>query len=309
MRLGGVQAQNKMLKIGYFADGIWSHNAFKIIASDPNMQICFICVRRGSDDKILAKFAADYDIELFRDCDINSPQFLAMITKFNCDIFVSMSFDQIFKPQIIDLAPLGAINCHAGALPFYRGRNILNWALINDEKSFGITVHYIDEGIDTGDIILQRHYPISDNNDYNTLLEVAHTQCGVILHDALKMILSGKFKPIKQSSIDKYGFYCSQRRNGDEMIKWNQSSREIFNFIRAITHPGPLARAVLNGKEMKIKQAIYHPNAPSYKCINGAVVGLSQNGFWVKCSDKALEIIEFEYDGKIKIGDRFELCN
>lgn len=99
-----------MLNIGYFADGIWSHNAFKIIANDPNMQICFICVRRGSDDKILAKFAADCGIELFRDCDINSPKFLAMITKFNCDIFVLMSFDQIFKPQIIDLAPLGAIN-------------------------------------------------------------------------------------------------------------------------------------------------------------------------------------------------------
>ena len=70
------------------------------------MKICFICVRRGPDDKILAKFAADYSIELFRDCDINSPEFLTMITKFNCDIFVSMSFDQIFKPQIIDLAHL-----------------------------------------------------------------------------------------------------------------------------------------------------------------------------------------------------------
>lgn len=67
MRLGGGQAQNKILNIGYFADGIWSHNAFKIIAiaNDPNMQICFICVRRGLDDKILAKFAADYGIELF----------------------------------------------------------------------------------------------------------------------------------------------------------------------------------------------------------------------------------------------------
>lgn len=54
-----------MLNIGYFADGIWSHNAFKIIANDPNMQICFICVRRGSDDKILTKFAADYGIGAF----------------------------------------------------------------------------------------------------------------------------------------------------------------------------------------------------------------------------------------------------
>ena len=296
-----------MLKIGYFADGIWSHNAFRIIANDPNMQICFICVRRGSNDAVLAKFAADYGVELFKDCDINSPDFLAKIAKFNCDILVSMSFDQIFKHDIIHLTPLGAINCHAGALPFYRGRNILNWALINDEKSFGITVHYIDEGIDTGDMILQQHYEINDRDDYGTLLEVAHNQCGIVLHKALIKIASGKFEPIKQSSIDKYGFYCSQRREGDEMINWNQSSREVFNFIRAITYPGPLARTILNGKEMKIKRAIYHPNAPSYKCINGAIVGISQNGFWVKCGDKALEIVEFEYDTRVKIGDRFQL--
>jgi methionyl-tRNA formyltransferase len=65
-----------------------------------------------------------------------------------------MSFNQIFKSEIINLPRLKTINCHAGKLPFYRSRNILNWVLINDEKEFGITVHYVDEGIDTGDIIL-----------------------------------------------------------------------------------------------------------------------------------------------------------
>lgn len=271
------------------------------------MKIAFICVRNNSNDEILAKFAKDYGIEIFSHSDINSAEFIAKIVKFKCDILASMSFDQIFKRQIIDLAPLGAINCHAGALPFYRGRNILNWALINDEKSFGITAHYIDEGIDTGDIILQKHYEISDSDDYSTLLQKAYSECGYVLYDALKMILERNFEPIKQSNIDKYGFYCTQRKIGDEMIDWNQSSRDIFNFIRAITHPGPLARAILNDKEMKIIKAIYHPNAPSYKCINGAVVGVNKDGFWVKCADKALEIREFEYDGKIRIGDRFKL--
>ncbi|ARQ99864.1 methionyl-tRNA formyltransferase [Campylobacter porcelli] len=307
MSLGGGTNLNRNLKIGYFADGIWSHNAFKIIIKDPNMQIAFICVRNGSDDEILAKFAKDYGIEILKHKDINSLEFISKIAKFKCDILVSMSFDQIFKRQVIDLTPLGAINCHAGALPFYRGRNILNWALINDEKSFGITVHYIDEGIDTGDIILQKHYEINDSDDYSTLLQTAHNQCGYVLYEALKMILGGDFKPIKQSNIDKYGFYCTQRKFGDEMIDWNQNSRDVFNFIRAITHPAPLARAIINDKEMKIIKAIYHQNAPTYKCVNGAIVGISKNGFWVKCADKALEITEFEYEGRIKIGDRFKI--
>ena len=62
-------------------------------------------------------------------------------------------------------------------LPFYKGRNILNWVLINDEKEFGITVHYVDEGIDTGDIILQETFPIIDSDDYSTLLDKAYEEC------------------------------------------------------------------------------------------------------------------------------------
>ena len=75
-----------------------------------------------------------------------------------------MSFDQIFKNEIINAINNNIINCHAGKLPFYRGRNILNWVLINDEKKFGITVHYIDEKIDCGDIILQRLFKITDQD-------------------------------------------------------------------------------------------------------------------------------------------------
>ena len=70
--------------------------------------------------------------------DVNSPQAVAKFQKYNADLFVSMSFDQILKKDIILLPKMGFLNCHAGALPFYRGRNILNWALINDEKEFGV---------------------------------------------------------------------------------------------------------------------------------------------------------------------------
>ncbi|MDR1522244.1 MAG: hypothetical protein LBS28_05280 [Streptococcaceae bacterium] len=85
---------------------------------------------------------------------MNSKEVINLLKKYNADLFISMSFNQIFKSEIINLPRLKTINCHAGKLPFYRSRNILNWVLINDEKEFGITVHYVDEGIDTGDIIL-----------------------------------------------------------------------------------------------------------------------------------------------------------
>ena len=100
----------------------------------------------NSEDKILKDYAKQNNIDYLKHKNVNSKEFISNIAKYNCDLFVSMSFNQIFKTQIINLPKYKAINCHAGKLPFYRGRNVLNWALINDEKEFGITVHFIDEG-------------------------------------------------------------------------------------------------------------------------------------------------------------------
>lgn len=214
-----------------------------------------------------------------------------------------MSFDQIFKEKIINLTPYKIINCHAGKLPFYRGRNILNWVLINDEKDFGITVHYVDSGIDTGDIILQKTYEITDNDTYKTLLEKAYVGCAEILYDAINLF---KFGIVKGRKQDEKGFYCTQRKLGDEILDFNQTSREIFNFVRAICIPGPMARAYINGEEMKINRVEMIPNTINYKCINGAILKKEKDGFLVKTQDNFVKITEYEFNGKFNVGDRFE---
>ena len=201
---------------------------------------------------------------------------------------------------------LKTINCHAGKLPFYRGRNILNWVLINDEKEFGITVHYVDEGIDTGDIILQQIYSITDEDDYNTLLNRAYIGCAEVLYDAIKLIQNGTVNPIKQDTIDKIGMYCGMRDEGDENINWNLTSREIFNFVRAICRPGPMATGILNGKEIKINKVREIIGARSYVNTPGQILGKSEKGFFVKTKDTFIEVYEYEYEGKIRIGDRIK---
>ena len=155
--------------------------AFEKLIKDNSIKIEFICVRYDTKDETLKNYCEKYNIDYLKHKNINSKEFLEKIKQYNCDLFVSMSFNQIFKKEIINIPRLKAINCHAGKLPFYRGRNVLNWVLINDEKEFGITVHYIDEGIDTGDIIMQRIYPIIDEDNYNALLEKAYKECANIL--------------------------------------------------------------------------------------------------------------------------------
>lgn len=295
------------LNIGYFADGPWSHQAFEKLISDNEIEINFICVRSDTKDPTLKNYAHKYGIDYLKDININSERFLNIMSNYSCDLFVSMSFNQIFKKEIINLPKYKTINCHAGKLPFYKGRNILNWALINDEKDYGITVHYVDEGIDTGDIILQKNYPITDDDSYKTLLERAYIDCAIILYDAIVIFKKGKAKAKKQAEIHPIGFYCSQRKIGDENLNWDQNSRDIFNFTRAISSPGPRARSYINGKEMEINKIQEVFEAPSYKCIIGAILHKDSTGFLVKTKDSFVKVVEYKYSGKFKVGDRFEI--
>jgi len=294
------------MKIGYFADGPWGHKAFKKIIADSTLEILFVTVRYDKKDAELIRLAEENHIPVELSPNINSAEFVDKIKEYRADLFVSMSFNQIFKAEMINLPPLKTINCHAGKLPFYRGRNILNWALINDEKEFGITVHYLDEGIDTGDIILQETYSITDEDNYRTLLTRAYDGCADVLYRAVKMLQSGEAKRIRQSDIDPVGMYCGMRMAGDEIIDWNQSSREIFNFVRALCSPGPQAVSWVNGRKLSINKAKMVEGARAYKNIAGLVVGKSKNGFLVKTGDTILEIVEYSYEGAIKMGDRLK---
>ncbi len=296
----------KALKIGYFADGKWSHPAFERLIEDSLIRILFIVPRTDTRDLTLKKYALRYKIDYLEDVRVNSDDFFVKASEYDCDLFVSMSFNQIFREKIINLPPLKTINCHAGKLPFYRGRNVLNWVLINDEREFGITVHYIDRGVDTGDIILQETFPITDADDYSSILNTAYINCARILHESIKKIQNGSSKRIAQATLHPVGFYCGMRCEGDENINWAQTSRAIFNFIRAICKPGPMARSMINGRQIKINKSELIEHAPSYMGSIGQILSKEPGALIVKTLDSTIKVTEYEYDGVLKIGDRFQ---
>jgi methionyl-tRNA formyltransferase len=296
----------KLLSVGYFADGPWSHEALDRLLSDDTIEVKFICARHDKPDKILKSTAKSNGIDYFTHPRINSIDFFDLVAGYECDLFVSMSFNQIFKNKLINLPPLKIINCHAGKLPFYRGRNVLNWVLINDESEFGITVHFIDEGIDTGDIILQRTFMIYETDNYHTLLLKAYKECGAILYDSIKLVQRGDAPTLKQTDIDEVGSYCVTRIEGDENLDWNNDSRAIFNFVRSICLPGPQARTTLNGKSVKVNRVELVTNAKNYKGIPGSVVGVGSASFIVKTADNLIRVTEWDGYKLPKIGDRFK---
>mgnify|MGYP001793376884 CR=1 FL=1 len=173
--------------------------------------------------------------------------------------------------------------------------------MINDEKEFGITVHFVDEGIDTGDIILQRSFPIDDNDDYQTLLKVAHIECASILYDAILLFQSNKVIRINQETIHPTGTYCGMRTIGDEIINWNQSSRMIFNFVRAICKPGPQAITYLDNEEIKINKVSIIKDAHNYIGKPGQILcKTNKSTFYIKTADSFIEVLE--YEGKLRVG-------
>lgn len=292
------------MKIGYFTDGPWGHNALDALLNDSTIEIAFVVPRNDTKDTYLKERARQNDIDYLCPILVNSDEFYETAKSYECDLFVSMSYNQIFKRRIFELPKYKTINCHAGKLPFYRGRNILNWVLINDEKEFGITVHYVDDGIDTGDIILQRTYPITDNDSYSTLLEIAYKECPSILYQAIKDIQNGKSGRIPQNMISTHGLYCGMRQTRDETINWNQTSRDIFNFVRSICEPGPKARTMCRGNAICINSIELIPSAPEYKGIPGQILGRENGKLIVKTLDSYIYLRDYSSNILLKIGDR-----
>ena len=296
----------KKLSIGFFGDGSWSHDALDRILADETIVVNFVCARDDNPDNTLRSISEKHGIDFFTHPKINSLEFYDLVAPYMCDLFVSMSFNQIFRSKLLDLPRLKAINCHAGKLPFYRGRNVLNWVLINGENEFGITVHYMDEGIDTGDIILQRIFEITETDNYAKLLVKAYKECGAILYDSIKLVQAGNVNIIRQSDLDPIGSYCITRIQGDEILNWNLTSWEIFNFVRAICDPGPQARTRLSGNEIKINKVELLLHATNFKGIPGSIIGIQQDGFLVKTLDNLVRVTEWTGVELPKIGDRFK---
>ncbi len=286
-------------KIGFFGDDVWAHNCLRFILNDKSLNVSFICGRYKTNDKKLKKIAKKNKIKFYKEKNINSKKFFKILKKEKLDLLVSMSFDQIFKKKVINLVNKKIINCHAGKLPFYRGRNVLNWVLINGEKEFGITTHFINESIDEGNVIMQKKFLIKKNDNYNTLLKKSHKECAKILFETIKKIQRKNFKSVPQKMLSKNFSYFKKRAKGDEIINLKQKSYQIKNFVKALVKPGPLARIKLdNNNQIFIKKVSILKKKSLISQLSKKNLKLINKKFYFKSTD--LKIIRIDEWKSIK---------
>ncbi len=257
-----------------------------LLAKDPRYTIAFAAVRASRPDQKLVELAKRHGVPVLCPASVNSAESLAEIGRFAADLHVSMSYDQILRKDILGLPPRGTLNCHAGALPFYRGRNPLTWAIINGEKEFGVTVHWVDLGIDTGDIVRQVKVPIGPNDTYAGCLDLGMIDvCADTLVKAVSDVYDKTDRRIVQSTIDPVGMYCCRRREGDEEIDWTSDSVSIERFVRALVPPGPGARTSWKNTAYAILAAKLIDGAKPHIGVAGEVIGRDDTGILVKSGD------------------------
>ncbi len=163
------------------------------------------------------------------------PTFVGQVRSLKPDLIIVHSYSMILRSEILNIPKYGAVNMHYALLPKNRGANPIQWAIINGETESGVTMHYMDEGIDTGDIIAQRRVPIYINDTWVDALARINAETDNLLENEMPKLLAGTNtrKPQDESCAEKN----PRRHPEDGLIDWQQSPTQIYNMIRALVKP------------------------------------------------------------------------
>lgn len=169
------------------------------------------------------------------------------------DLLWVTDYRYLLPPSLLSIAPLGAVNLHPSLLPKYRGRAPINWAILNGETILGLTAHFIDEGMDTGDIIAQESFELKEDQDVGDALEILYPLYSALTRRVLTYFRTGQIPRTKQDHRQATTY--PRRRPEDGLIDWHKTAKEVLCLIRAVAPPYPGAFTYLNGKRLFIYKA------------------------------------------------------
>lgn len=211
------------------------------------------------------------------------------------DIIITCAYGQIIPKVILDYPRYGCINVHASLLPKLRGGAPIHHAIIDGYQETGITIMYMDVGMDSGDIIAYQKIPIELSDTYQTLHDKLSLLGSSLLIETLPSIVSGENQRIKQNQDEvTYGYNIKRE---EEKLDFNSSMLVVYNKIRGL-NPDPGSYFLLNGKTVKVYGASMIDDDTYQEKQNGEVVKVSKEGIYVKVSDGLIKITEIKMEGK-----------
>jgi methionyl-tRNA formyltransferase len=243
-----------------------------------------------------AERALALGIEVSTPHSLDTPSMRARIAAQHPDFLFSFYYRDLIPPAVLALAPRGALNLHGSLLPRYRGRAPVNWVLVNGERMTGVTLHYMDEKADHGDIVDQAEIPIAFEDTARTLFDKLAETARVVLRRSLPRLARGTAprRPQDHARATTFG----RRTPDDGRIDWSWPAVQIHNLVRAVAWPWPGAFTRAAAGRLLIWRASPRPAAGSaFGMAPGAVLGPAEDGVLVACGEGTLLVREAQLDG------------
>ncbi|MCT4594902.1 MAG: methionyl-tRNA formyltransferase [Anaeromicrobium sp.] len=234
--------------------------------------------------------ALEYGAQVYQPERVRNEEFINIIKEYNPDCIVVVAFGQILPKELLDIPKFGCINVHASLLPKYRGAAPINWAIINGEKTTGVTTMYMDVGLDTGDMILKSEVEIG-NMTAGQLHDVLMVKGATLLRSTLKEISEKKAPREKQRDEESSYAPIMDKKLGE--IDWNKTNEHIRNLIRGV-NPWPSAYSTYDGIKFKIWNGELQ-DLDNEKGKNGEILNVSEEGILVKTAKGALLVNEIQF--------------
>ena len=247
------------------------------------------------------ELALSREIPVYTPKTLRDGDFSEILRKINPDMIVVVAYGKILPPEVINYPPLGCINLHVSLLPKYRGAAPMQRAIMAGEEETGVTVMYMDEGLDTGDIISALSFPIEKDDDFETVHDKAAEQGSILLSQTIVDISLGKATRTPQDSS--LACYAEKVEKSDAKIDFSIPAERLDYIIRGLT-PIPGAFAYLDGKMLKINKArVTVGKGDAGEVLS--VSGVGEGNIVIATGKGALEVLSVipEGKGKMSAGD------
>ena len=254
-------------------------------------------------ESTVKQYAISKELPILQPEKLKSDEFISALQNLKADLFVVVAFRML--PEIVwSMPPKGTINLHGSLLPDYRGAAPINWAIINGEKETGVTTFFIEEEIDTGEILERTALPILENETAGELHDKLMYLGRELVTKSVDKIINGNYIAINQNEIleGKLPKLAPKIFKNDCLINWEQSAEIIHNFIRGLS-PYPAAWCQFeNQNKNEIKSyKIIKANKTTKKVTNNSTIELDKTGLFIPCNDYFLEVLEIQPEGKKKM--------
>ena len=246
------------------------------------------------------QFAVENNIPVYQPNTLRDGKALEIIKEINPDVIVVVAYGKILPKEILEYPKYRCVNGHASLLPKYRGASPIQWSILCGESVTGVTTQIMNDGIDTGDILMTKEIEIYDNETAEHLFERLSTVSANLMVETLSELEKGNIIPVKQE--ESKATYAPIIKKEMALLDFNKNANEVYNAVRAF-YSWPCAYFMLNGKRVKVLSS----KLSELKGEPSTVVA-NESSLVIACKDKAIELVTVQPENSKAMSAAQMLC-